>query len=53
MKKEKQKYWYKTIFGLCPICGEEDVYKYRVYGEKPKDYKDRIEHIYIKHYCYV
>ena len=53
MKKEKQKYWYITVYELCPVCGEENVHKYRVYGTKPKKYEDRIERSYINHYCYV
>ncbi len=47
------KYWYITVFEMCPVCGQENEYKYRVYGVKPKDPKDRIEYRYINHYCYV
>lgn len=43
--KEKKKYWYKFYIGECPVCGKDKSYKERVYGEKPKDSKERYEHI--------
>ena len=51
LDKIVMRYWYKTCKKYCPVCGEEDEYKYRVYGDKPKDPADRIEHAYINHYC--
>lgn len=51
--KDTKKYWYMTVFELCPVCGEERSYKYRIYGEKPKEDIDRIELRYINHYCYL
>lgn len=50
---KKEKYWYKTILEHCPVCGQENTYKYRVYGIKPKNYEDRLEYRYINHYCYL
>jgi hypothetical protein len=44
-------YWYKKAHES-PVCGEERIYKYRVYGEKPKDEVNRVEYSYINHYCY-
>ena len=48
-----KKYWYMTVFEMCPVCGEERSYRYRVYGIKPKEIEKRIEHNYINHYCYI
>ena len=46
-------YWYMSVYQMCPVCGEEKRYRYRVYGSKPKDRADRMEFSYINHYCYV
>lgn len=35
------KYWYRMYYGECPVCGRDAAYRKRVYGEKPKDPKDR------------
>ncbi|MCK5016219.1 MAG: hypothetical protein KAS32_04025 [Candidatus Peribacteraceae bacterium] len=48
---DQESYWYRTVYELCPVCGMERSYKYRVYGEKPKDVGDRVSHVYINHYC--
>ncbi len=48
-----KKYWYMTVHEMCPVCGEEREYKYRVYDVKPKEITDRHQHTYINHYCYV
>ena len=37
----KKKYWYRIYVGECPICGRDKSYRERVYGEKPKDTKNR------------
>lgn len=50
---KKEKHWYKTVLEHCPVCGQENAYKYRVYGTKPEKYEDRLEHRYINHYCYL
>lgn len=50
---KKEKYWYKTVLEMCPICGEKREYKYRVYGEKPQREEERRGYTYINHYCYV
>lgn len=47
-KNKKQKYWYKTEVHACPVCGHENVYKYRVYGKKPKNVNLR----YVYYECY-
>jgi hypothetical protein len=31
--------------GECPVCGKDKSYRERVYGEKPKDHKDRYEYL--------
>jgi hypothetical protein len=51
--KEIKNFWYMTVFKMCPVCGEERSYRYRVYGIKPKEIEKRIEHNYINHYCYI
>jgi len=48
---DKQKYWYMTQIESCPVCGEENIFKYRVYGEKPENRADRIKYTYIHHWC--
>lgn len=40
-KQIKKKYWYRQYIGECPVCGRDHSYKERVYGEKPKEDKDR------------
>lgn len=50
---KKEKYWYKIVREHCPVCGEENNYKYRVYGPKPERYEDRLEYRYINHGCYL
>ena len=34
------KYWYRQYVGECPVCGHNESYKERVYGEKPTDPKE-------------
>lgn len=40
--KEIKNFWYMTVFEMCPVCGEERSYRYRVYGIKPKEIEKRI-----------
>ena len=42
-KKKKQKYWYRQYVGECPVCGRLASYSERVYGKRPKLYKDRVK----------
>lgn len=44
-------YWYKTVIKTCPLCWEQLVYKYRVYGEKPKNRSDRVVREYMSYHC--
>ena len=39
--KCKLTYWYRVTTWVCPLCGSEDRYRERVYGEKPEDYAER------------
>lgn len=34
-------HWYRQYIGFCPVCGRDQGYKERVYGEKPEDPKER------------
>lgn len=55
MKKKLEKtptYWYKKVYSLCPVCGAEDIYKYRVYGQKPTKSEERLSFEYITNCCY-
>ena len=38
--KVKQKHWYKIYMDECVLCGRGGTERVRVYGEKPKDYKE-------------
>lgn len=38
-------HWYKHFVGECPVCGKDASYKIRVYGKKPKSWKQRIEYL--------
>lgn len=39
----EKKYWiYKTTY-MCPVCGDEDVYRNRMENPKPEDWGDRNE----------
>ncbi len=48
-KKNKRapspKHWYRLYIGECPVCGRDQSYRERVYGERPEDLKDRIIHL--------
>jgi hypothetical protein len=44
-------YWYKMYVGECPVCGRNTSYRERVYGEKPKDPKDKYIQL-SPSYCY-
>ena len=37
-QKKRKKYWYRQYMGECPMCGRNQGWKERVYGEKPKDF---------------
>jgi hypothetical protein len=41
-RKLHKPHWYRLHIGECPVCGRDKSYRERVYGEKPKDSKDRI-----------
>jgi hypothetical protein len=47
--KEKKKFWYYITVYECVLCGRQEVYRERRYGEKPKDWKDC--HDYIQNAC--
>lgn len=47
-KKQTKKYWYRQYIGECPVCGRDASYKVRVYGEKPKEDKDR--YVYLSYF---
>ena len=36
-----KEHWYKITIHYCPLCGKEDKYRERIYGEKPKDHNER------------
>jgi len=46
-----KKYWYKTIYADCPVCGYEKIYRERMYTPKPKERHKRISYYYIAYHC--
>lgn len=51
MKKVMQKHWYKTTVQECPLCGRGDVYRERIYGDRPKDPYEFYVHQEIYDHC--
>ena len=37
-------HWYKIQVRECPVCGNVQEWRDRVYGEKPKSEEDRVEY---------
>lgn len=37
-------HWYYLTYSFCPVCGGGQIYRERRYGERPKNWQDRIEH---------
>lgn len=50
MIEEKGKYWYLYEHDICPVCGDADTYKERVY-DSPKPTKHEDRHIITSSYC--
>jgi hypothetical protein len=44
-RKPAKKHWYKMYVGECPVCGRDQSFRERVYGERPEDRKDRYEYL--------
>ncbi len=44
-RKPLPPHWYRWNFGECPVCGSDDSYRERVYGELPEKIEDRYEYI--------
>lgn len=41
---ERKKYWYYTVYSICPVCGAENwPQRERRYTPKPKNWDDRNE----------
>jgi hypothetical protein len=40
-RRPAKKHWYKMYYGSCPVCGRDKSSRERVYGERPKDPKER------------
>ena len=34
-------HWYRIHLGECPVCGSDQSYRERVYGERPEKNEDR------------
>jgi hypothetical protein len=34
--KKRRPHWYKMFVGECPACGQDQSYRVRVYGRRPK-----------------
>lgn len=45
------KYWYKTYIVECPVCGNTDEFKERVYTEKPLNIEERFDYKQQYYHC--
>ncbi|HLD90892.1 MAG TPA: hypothetical protein VI911_07770 [Patescibacteria group bacterium] len=51
-KKQNRLYWYLFHHAVCPVCGDEDHWKERIYDRpKPKSVVKRHNYSYMSCYC--
>jgi hypothetical protein len=46
-----RKHWYMKYINICPVCGEEEIYKVRMYTNKPTEPEDRVKFEILVHCC--
>jgi len=42
MPSKHRRHWYRLHLGECPLCGRDQSWRERVYGPKPKRWKNRV-----------
>lgn len=50
-RKSSKPHWYKTTVLECPLCGSGDVFRERIYGDKPDDPYATYVHKEVYDYC--
>ncbi len=40
-RRPHSSHWYRIYVCECPLCGHDFGHRERVYGEKPKDHRER------------
>ncbi len=48
-QKQMQPHWYTITRCICPVCGDVEVERTRMYTRKPKDEQER--HLNVTDYC--
>ena len=50
-EKKVKEHWYKVFMYYCPVCGDGETLRERVYGDKPKELSKRYQTKEYYDYC--